>query len=126
MPSPASIPPPQENLMTPLIRRLCAAAVLALVAGCATGYAPTPYWTIRDTAFDGLRPGLSTKADVRKALGVPLSEMNFPRQREDVWEYRYLEGTTRVALAYVHFDPQGVYKYSHRFLDPAYYGGAEF
>jgi outer membrane protein assembly factor BamE (lipoprotein component of BamABCDE complex) len=98
------------------------AAVVSL-AGCATAYAPTPFWNIRDSAFAGLKPGATTKADVLRVVGVPLTEEHFPRQNEDVWEYRYLHGTTVRMLAYVHFNPNGVYTFSDHFLDPAYQGG---
>jgi hypothetical protein len=105
-----------------------AAAATLCLAACAgfaptSGYHPTPYWTIHTPAFVGLKSGASTKAEVRKQVGVPMSEMNFPRQNEDVWEYRYLDGTTIVMLAYVHFDPNGVFKYYEQFLDPAFSSG---
>ncbi len=67
---------------------------LFFLAACATPYSPTPYWTIRDG-----------------------------RLNEDVWEYRYLEGTTIVMLAHVHFDHNGTYTYSFHMLDPAFRGG---
>lgn len=86
-----------------------AMATLLALAACAT-YAPTPFWTIREAAFRDLKPGVSTREDVRKQIGVPLSEMHFPRQDEDVWEYRYLEGATVTMTAYLYFDSQGVYK----------------
>ena len=98
------------------------AAVLAL-AGCATGYNPTPSWQIRETAFAGLKPGTTTKADVLRIVGVPLNEEHFPRQNEDVWEYRYIEGTTLMMLAYVHFNSNGVFTFSEHMLDPAFNGG---
>jgi hypothetical protein len=96
-------------------------ALLALTA--CTGYNPTPYWTIHETSFVGLQPGVSTKDDVRRQVGEPRMESHFPRQNEDVWEYRYIEGTTRVMLAYVHFDPKGTLKFSEHYLDPSFHGG---
>jgi hypothetical protein len=106
------------------LRNSFAVAALIALAACATGPRPTPYWTIHDTAFKDLKPGVSTEDDVRKQLGVPLTESHFPRKNEDVWEYRYMEGTTRVMLAYVHFDPQsGLLKYTEQYLDPAFHGG---
>jgi hypothetical protein len=86
------------------------AAVLSLAA--CTSYAPTPWWTIRETAFKDLKPGVTTGEEVRRQVGVPLSEMYFPRQEEDVWEYRYLEGETVPMIAYVYFDSKGVYKHT--------------
>lgn len=99
-----------------------AAVFLAACAG--VSYNPTPFWTIHDSAFKSLKPGVSTKDDVRKLIGaVPLTESHFPRLDEDVWEYRYLEGTTIVMLAYLHFDPNGVLKSYEQRLDPAFTGG---
>ena len=96
-----------------------------LLAACATGYRPTPYWTIHDTNFNSLQPGVTTKEDVRKAVGEPLLQMHFARQDEDVWDYRYIEGTTMVSLAYLYFTPQGVLKHWEHFLDPAFYSGVD-
>jgi len=114
--------PPMKNW-----QQYCSAAAMLCLAACAgfapTGYNPTPYWTIHTPDFAGLKAGTTTKAEVRKQVGVPLSEMTFPRQSEDVWEYRYLDGTTIVMLAYVHFDPNGVLKYYEQFIDPAFHGG---
>lgn len=99
-------------------------AVLPLLAACA-GYAPTPYWTIKESAILNLKPGVTTIAEVRSQIGVPLSEESFARRQEQVLEYRYLEGTTIVMLAFLHFDSKGVYKYSFRMLDPAFHGGID-
>jgi outer membrane protein assembly factor BamE (lipoprotein component of BamABCDE complex) len=110
-------------------KRSCSAgAVLLSLGACASlapmpGYSPTPYWTIHTPAFDNLKPGVTTKAEVRKQVGTPLTEMTFQRKNEDVWEYRYLDGTTMVMLAYVHFDTNGSFKYLEQRLDPAYHGG---
>ena len=103
---------------------LTAGAALFLPA-CAgpLPYNPTPWWTIHESAFRKLKPGVSTKEDVRRDIGVPLTESHFPRLNEDVWEYRYLEGTTIVMLAYVHFDAtSGVLKSYEQRLDPAFHG----
>jgi hypothetical protein len=105
-----------------------ASAVLLSLAACSgyapmSGYSPTPYWTIHTPAFSNLKPGVTTKAEARKQVGIPLTEMTFARQSEDVWEYRYIDGTTIVMLAYLHFDPRGVFKYAEHRLDPAYHGG---
>ncbi len=97
---------------------------LALVAACAGGYySPTPYWTLHDVQFGSLKPGVTTQEDVRRTIGEPLLQMHFPRQNEDVWDYRYIEGSTLVSIGYLHFTPQGVLKYWEHWLDPAYYGG---
>jgi len=99
------------------------AALAFFSAGCATSYNPTPYWTLHENQFAELKRGVTTKADVRRVIGVPLSEMHFPRLDEEVWEYRYLEGATVRMLAYVHFDAKGVYTYADHMLDPAYQSG---
>jgi outer membrane protein assembly factor BamE (lipoprotein component of BamABCDE complex) len=105
-------------------RMACATALLVLMAGCATtGYAPTPFWSIREAAFKELKPGTTTKEDVRRQIGIPLTESHFPRQNEDVWEYRYLEGATIRMLADVYFDANGIYRGTTQRLDPAFNGG---
>jgi hypothetical protein len=99
-----------------------AVAALFLLASCASAYSPTPYWKIHETAFVPLVSGATTKDDVRRQVGEPLIEFHFPRLNEDVWEYRYLEGTATVMLAWLSFDPNGVYKSSFHQLDPAFRG----
>jgi hypothetical protein len=96
-----------------------------LLGACAAAYQPTPYWKIHEIAFLPLVPGATTKDDVRKQVGVPLLEMHFSRLNEDVWQYRYLEGTATVMLAFLSFDPNGVYKSAFHMLDPAFSGGME-
>ncbi len=102
-------------------------AAALLMAACAapsmSRETPTLYTSIHARQFDGLKPGTSTKEDVRKQIGIPLTESHFPLSNDDVWEYRYLEGTTVVMLAYVHFDPNGVLKSYEQRLDPAFHGG---
>jgi hypothetical protein len=109
-------------------RSLSASAVILSLTACA-GYAPgslpTPYWRIHTPSFDNLKPGVTTKAEVRKQVGTPLTETSFRRKNEDVWEYRYVDGSTIIMLAYVHFDPSGVFKYAEHYLDPAYNGGMD-
>lgn len=97
--------------------------LLAACAGTITAYSPTDWWTIKEANFAGLKPGVTTKAEVRQLIGAPLLEINFPRQNEEVWEYRYLQGAATVMLGYVHFGPDGVYKRTFHELDPAFRGG---
>jgi len=105
--------------------RWLAMAALLFLAACAANipaYSPTPWWTIKEANFASLKPGVTTKAEVRQLIGAPLLEINFPRKNEEAWEYRYLQGTTTIMLAYVHFGPNGIYKYSFHELDPAFHG----
>ncbi len=116
--------------MKPWKRSCSASAVLLALTACAgfaptSGYSPTPYWTIHTPAFANLKPGVTTKAEVLKRVGVPLTDMTFRRQNDEVLEYRYIDGTTIVMLAYLHFDPSGVFKYAEHRLDPAYHGGLD-
>ena len=103
---------------------LLSAAVLFL-AGCATTALPTPYWTIHETAFTTLKPGSSTKEDVLRQVGRPLYESYFPRQKQEVWDYRYLDHAT-VMLAYVYFDSKGVYQSVSQMMDPAFYAAGDW
>ncbi len=95
----------------------------ALVSSCATGYRPAPYWNIHETAFTGLVPGVTTKEEVLGRIGEPLVRSYFPRQNEEVLEYRYVEGVAMIMLAYLYFDSRGIYKYLSQMPDPAFIGG---
>ncbi len=105
------------------LTRLCLIVAALVLTACATNYHPTPYWMIQESMFKSLVPGVTTKDEVLNGIGVPLTQSHFPRQNEDVWEYQYLDGSATRMLAYVYFDPNGVYKYSYRILDPAVYSG---
>lgn len=61
------------------------AAVLGLLAACATDPAVKPWWTLSDESFIPIKPGIS-KAEVQNLLGKPILEMSFPRLNEDVWD----------------------------------------
>ncbi len=116
--------------MVKAIFRCFVFTVLVILSGCAgyspsAGYSPTPYWMVKETAFNNLKSGATTKDDVLREVGVPLLKSFFPRQAEEVWDYRYLQGTATFMLAYVYFDSKGTYKFSSHMLDPAYYGGAD-
>jgi outer membrane protein assembly factor BamE (lipoprotein component of BamABCDE complex) len=100
---------------------LIVTALFSLTA-CTT-YSPTPFWEIKESAFASLKPGISTKADVRSQVGIPLEEGVYPRQGTETWDYRYIEGSTVRMLAHVYFDSNGIYKYTWQRLDPAYTGG---
>ena len=106
-----------------LTERGCfALAAILMVSGCASDPAAKPWWSLREANFRGLQAGVATQADVRKALGSPLQSTMFPRQGEETWDYRYLDGTIQM-LAWVVFDGQGRYKYYVGQPDPARYSG---
>ena len=113
--------------MVKAILRCFVLAATVILSSCASNlspddYPPTPYWMVKETALNNLKPGTTTKQDVLKDVGVPLLKSFFPRQGEEVWDYRYLEGTAIRMIAYVYFDSNGIYKYNARRIDEAYYG----
>ena len=90
------------------------AASAAILAGCAAGYqgwyqGVRPYWTLHEQDFAPVTPG-TTKANVNSLVGKPLLTTEFPRQGEEVWDYRFLNGV-RPYIASVYFDMQGRTKY---------------
>lgn len=90
-----------------------------LLGGCAADPAVKPWWTVQEADLRQLQPGKTTKAAVRTALGRPALEMAFPRQGEEVWDYRFADGA-QIMLAWVYFDAQGVFKRYTAQPDPAY------
>lgn len=107
--------------MNRLLKGVSTVAVsLYLLAGCAVDPAMKPWWTLREADLRQLQPGKTSKAEVRTALGRPGLEMTFPRQGEEVWDYRYPDGAMHM-LAWVYFDARGVYKYYTTQPDPAQY-----
>jgi hypothetical protein len=106
--------------MVQVLKGLAAIAVsLCILAGCALDPAVKPWWTLREANFLQLQPGKMNKAEVRTALGRALAEVAFPRQGEEVWDYRYPDGAM-VMLAWVYFDARGVYKFYTSQPDPAF------
>jgi hypothetical protein len=103
-----------------LTRFFLIAFSLLVVGGCATDHAGIPWWTLQETNFRQLQPGKTTKADVRTLFGSPINAVPFPRQGEEVWDYRFLDGSM-IMLAWVYFDSSGVYKYYTAQPDPARY-----
>ncbi len=91
-----------------------------LIAGCAVDPSVKPWWTLSDANFRSLQSGATTKAEVRSALGRPVAKMVFARQGEEVWDYRFVQGTL-IMYATVHFDARGTYKYYVAQPDPAFY-----
>ncbi len=97
--------------------------VLLLLDACATDFHPTPYWMMHESQFRALVAGKTTRDDVLRQIGIPWMDSYFPRQKEEVLEYRYLDASTTRMLAYVYFDANGIYKYSYRIPASAFYGG---
>jgi outer membrane protein assembly factor BamE (lipoprotein component of BamABCDE complex) len=93
-----------------------AALAAALLAGCAPYHQGRDWWTLDSRTFASIQPGTTTRSDVERDLGRPLLAMNFPRQQEQVWDYRYLNGTFTY-VAELHFDEQGRTKYVATYPD---------
>jgi len=111
-----------EAMMNKLLM-FCAGALL-LLSGCATDPASRPWWSLGEADFRGLQAGVTTQSEVLKRLGTPLQRANFERVGEEVWDYRYLDGT-REMIAWVTFDRQGKYKNYVGQPDPARYSGMD-
>jgi outer membrane protein assembly factor BamE (lipoprotein component of BamABCDE complex) len=92
------------------------AVAATLFAGCATYQQGRPWWTLNEQSFVPLAPATTTKDDVQRLVGKPLMSMTFPNLGEDVWDYRFLNGT-RTYIAEVHFDAQGRTKYYTTYPD---------
>jgi len=90
------------------------------LAGCATPAPTGSWWTLRESNFRDLRPGVTTKDEVLKNLGTPFSTMIFARRQEEVWDYRYVD-LAKIMHAAVHFDARGVFQYYWAEPDPAFY-----
>ena len=59
--------------------------------------------------FASIRPGTTTREEVRRLLGAPARELYFERKDDQVWDYRYLDELSRYEYAFsVHFNPLGV------------------
>lgn len=84
-------------------KTLYALGAAALLAGCASYQQGRPYYTLRGSDFAPLAGAPTTKADVERLFGRPLTAMVFARQGEEVWDYRFLNGTF-VYIAEIHFD----------------------
>jgi outer membrane protein assembly factor BamE (lipoprotein component of BamABCDE complex) len=102
------------------IRSIWIAVSLLALDGCAIDHAGKQWWALQETSFRQLQPGKTTKADVRTLFGSPINAVAFPRQGEEVWDYRFLNGSI-IMLAWVYFDRDGVYKYYTAQPDPARY-----
>lgn len=59
--------------------------------------------------FAGIRPGTTTREEVRRLLGKPARELYFERRNDHVWDYRYFDVVRGYEFAFsVHFNPQGI------------------
>ena len=85
------------------------------LAGCASHQQGKAYWSLSEESFAPITSS-TTKDDVERLMGKPLLASTFPRQGEEVWDYRYLDGV-RVYVAEVHFDLQGRTKYYTTYPD---------
>ncbi|MBI2961964.1 MAG: outer membrane protein assembly factor BamE [Betaproteobacteria bacterium] len=109
--------------MIPSLRFFTVTAVLLAIAGCAVDTGIRGFWTLRDTDFRRLKPGM-TKADVVAIVGKPPAAVTYPNLREEVWDYSYLD--TQIHMrAYVYFDTRGVFKHHVEAFDMDYYSGPD-
>jgi hypothetical protein len=60
-----------------------------------------------EESFQRIAPGM-TREEVLRLIGPPLDSMEFTRQRESSWEYRFMDAWGYRAFFYVNFDPRGV------------------
>jgi hypothetical protein len=87
-----------------------------ILGGCVTQEGVRPKWTLQERDFAPITPATTSKGDVERLVGKPLMTMVFRNLEEEVWDYRYLDGT-RTFVAEVHFDMQGRTKYYKTYLD---------
>jgi hypothetical protein len=57
--------------------------------------------------FQRIVPGMS-REQVLRLIGPPLDSVDFTRQRETSWEYRFVDAWGYRAFFYVNFDPAGI------------------
>ncbi|MGB7542161.1 MAG: outer membrane protein assembly factor BamE [Burkholderiales bacterium] len=109
--------------MTNAARFLAVAAAVLAFGGCAIDPGIRPFWTLHDSDFRQLKPGMA-KAEVQNIVGKPHWTFNFPRLEEEVWEYSYLDYQTRMK-ALAHFDTRGILKYHTQSFDQDYYSSPD-
>jgi hypothetical protein len=61
---------------------------------------------LKEEYFAKIRPGLS-KDEVRKLIGRPAETMTFPLKKEEVWSWKFEQGTGMYWHLHVHFDLDG-------------------
>jgi hypothetical protein len=62
---------------------------------------------LAEESFQRIVPGM-TRDEVLRLLGPPLDSVDFTRQRETSWEYRFMDAWGYRAFFYVNFDSRGV------------------
>src|SRR5687767_1156133 len=60
-----------------------------------------------EESFQRVVPGMS-RDEVLRLLGPPIDAMDFTRQQESSWEYRFMDAWGYRAFFYVNFDPRGM------------------
>lgn len=97
---------------------LAGCLAVAVLGGCANANwkeGIRPWWQLSAKEFAAI-PKEMTKADVERAVGKPLLAETFARLGEDVWDYRFLDGTKKYG-AEVHFNLDGKVTYVVTFED---------
>jgi outer membrane protein assembly factor BamE (lipoprotein component of BamABCDE complex) len=103
---------------------LAACLAVLILGGCATGNwqeGVRPWWTLNEGDIAAVTRD-QTKAEVERRLGKPLLVERFSRLREEVWNYRFLEGRVRRFAAEVHFDLEGKTTYVATYRDNCTFG----
>lgn len=102
------------------MKKLMLAAVLALsLSACASQEGRMDWWKLGPQSFKQATPGTS-KADVERLVGKPMIITAFDRLGEEVWDYRFADGSL-VMITEIHFNREGKVKYYTQFPDPARY-----
>ena len=71
---------------------------------------------LKQASFDRVAPGMD-KAQLRRLLGRPAATQSFPLKREEVWDWRYLDGQEPRVFS-VTLDPDGKVIGSRTGVDP--------
>jgi len=61
---------------------------------------------LKEEYFAKIQPGLS-KDEVRKLIGKPAETMTFPLKKEEVWSWKFEQGSGQYWHFHVHFDLGG-------------------
>jgi hypothetical protein len=61
---------------------------------------------LKEEYFAKIRPGLS-KDEVRRLIGKPAETMTFPLKKEEVWSWKFEQGSGQYWHLHVHFDLGG-------------------